>query len=581
MKNFTRKSVIDINLFPLDTLYKSPKKLKKYFDKNFKSNSNKKNNKNKIITQSPTSTRNTSSRSPNKRTKRDSALSNTYNDPRFGLKRKLNEIEKESQKKIIITNRNREINYLQKERQKLKKILVLTSEPHSLRILSNKILHINLRISKLIKLNDWLIIHPNEIDRQILMNKPKLKRHNSSLNLNDIDFSSMKNDMQKINGYLKINKINRDAEIIDLGTDIENITDNKPSFLFERNKKSNLFTPSTEFCGSKRKLGATTMYSKSFKPSGFTKSRNDNEKVNFRKYAKTFEDLYYEIEEKNKNKIFDLTQKTIDTINKNKNCDFDDLNLNINSSRDKSSSTRPKTSYSFFNKKTCIPNLKRINNNIINKNKNEFDEYNKHSLTERKRNTNFNNLVYKVLNDTGVIKDSIKITIKEETKAKKDSESVLLKLANRLNKKIKIEPKKSYYEGQTYEEQLINKLKKIPNPARNEIRKVYKKILNDDRILDKNNFNSEDLYEVQLKKIKEAKRLKDEAYKTMYILKENLLTGREDKEVFKDEMIFDNYGNIDGLEWLIKKHTILDSTNKFIGAYNPKEKFILNIHYPV
>ena len=67
----------------------------------------------------------------------------------------------------------------------------------------------------------------------------------------------------------------------------------------------------------------------------------------------------------------------------------------------------------------------------------------------------------------------------------------------------------------------------------------------------------------------------------MYVLKENILTGREDKEVFKDEMIFDNYGNIDGLEWLIKKHSILDSTNKFIGAYNPKEKFILNIHYPV
>ncbi len=409
------------------------------------------------------------------------------------------------------------------------------------------------------------------------MNKPKLKRHNS-LNLDDIDFSSMKSDMKKINGYLKINKINKDAEIIDLGTDIENISDNKPSFLFERNKKSNLFTPSTEFCGSKRKLGATTMYSKSFKPSGFTKSRNEKE-VNYRKYAKTFEDLYYEIEEKNKNKFSEFIQKTNETNINTKNSDFDDLNLNYNSSREKSSSTRPKTAYSLFNKKNDIPNLKYINNN---KNKKKFDEFNnKHSLTERKRHSKFNNIVYKVLNDTSVIKDSIKATIKEETKAKKDSESVLLKLANRLNKKIKIEPKKSYYEGQTYEEQLINKLKKIPNPARNEFRKVYKKILNDDRILDKNTFNKVDLYEAQLKKIKEAKRLKDEAYKTMYVLKENILTGREDKEVFKDEMIFDNYGNIDGLEWLIKKHSILDSTNKFIGAYNPKEKFILNIHYPV
>ncbi len=580
MNNNATKSVIDINVFPLDTLYKSPKKLKKYINKNFLSNSNKNDNKTNINTQTPISTRNTSSRSPNKKIKRDSALSNTYNDPRFGLKRKLNEIEKEAQKKRIISKRNREINYLQKERQKLKKILVLTREPHSLRILSNKILHINTRISKLIKLNDWLIIHPEEIERQILMNKPKLKRH-KSLNLDDIDFSSMKSDMKKINGYLKINKINRDAEIIDLDTNIENITDNKPSYLFERNKKSNLFTPSTEFCGSKRKLGATTMYSKSFKPSGFTKSRNEKE-INFRKYAKTFEDLYYEIEEKNKNKFSDFIQKTIDTKIKSKNNDFDDLNLNYNSSREKSSSTRPKTAYSLFNKKNDIPNLKKIKNNKINKNKKDFDQYyNKHSLTERKRNSKFNNIVYKVLNDTGIIKDSIKITIKEETKAKKDSEAVLLKLANRLHKKtIKIEPKKLHYEGKTYEEQLINKLKEIPIPARNEFRKVYKKILNDDRILDKNNFNSIDLYEAQLKKIKESKRLKDEAYKAMYVLRENILTGREDKEVFKDEMVFDNYGNIDGLEWLIKKHSILDSTNKFIGAYNPKEKFILNINYP-
>jgi hypothetical protein len=577
MKKHIRKSVLDINAFPLDTFYKSPKKLKKYINNNFTSNSNKNDKKNKIMIKSPISTRNLSARSPNKRVKRDSALSNTYNDPRFGLKRKLNEMEKEDQKKRIISKRNKEIIYLQKERQKLKKILVLTRDPHSLRILSNKILHINTRISKLIKLNDWLIVHPEEIERQIKMNKPKLKRHNS-LNLDDIDFSSMKSDMKKINGYLKINKINKDAEIIDLGTDIENISDNKPSFLFERNKKSNLFTPSTEFCGSKRKLGATTMYSKSFKPSGFTKSRNEKE-VNYRKYAKTFEDLYYEIEEKNKNKFSEFIQKTNETNINTKNSDFDDLNLNYNSSREKSSSTRPKTAYSLFNKKNDIPNLKYINNN---KNKKKFDEFNnKHSLTERKRHSKFNNIVYKVLNDTSVIKDSIKATIKEETKAKKDSESVLLKLANRLNKKIKIEPKKSYYEGQTYEEQLINKLKKIPNPARNEFRKVYKKILNDDRILDKNTFNKVDLYEAQLKKIKEAKRLKDEAYKTMYVLKENILTGREDKEVFKDEMIFDNYGNIDGLEWLIKKHSILDSTNKFIGAYNPKEKFILNIHYPV
>ena len=103
-----------------------------------------------------------------------------------------NESEKEIQIKLLIKNRNREIEHLIKERQKLKKILVLTREPHSLRLLSNKIMNINLRINKLIKLNDYLIIHPDEIERQIKMKKKKIKRNNS-FNLDDINFSSMKN----------------------------------------------------------------------------------------------------------------------------------------------------------------------------------------------------------------------------------------------------------------------------------------------------------------------------------------------------------------------------------------------------
>ena len=62
--------------------------------------------------------------------------------------------------------------------------------------------------------------------------------------------------------------------------------------------------------------------------------------------------------------------------------------------------------------------------------------------------------------------------------------------------------------------------------------------------------------------------------------KENFFTGKEDQQVFKEEMVFDNYGNINSLEWLIKKHHVLDNSSKFIGAYNPKEKLNLCIHYP-
>ena len=585
-----RKSVIEIKSIPLDLIYKSPKKDSK-FKESYNNNNSKEERKNinvvAEINESPLSTINSSHRSPIK-TKRNSILMGLINDPRFGISKQLKEIEKEAQRKLLIKNRNREIDVLIKERQKLKKILVLSREPYSLRILSNKIMHINIRINKLIKLNDWLLIHPDEVDRQMKMKEKKVIKRNKSLNLDDINFSSMKGDLKKINGYLKINKINKDAEYIDLETDLENIID-KPSFMFQRIKENKLFTPSTEYCGFKRKFGATTIYSKSFKPGGFTKTRNENE-LYVKKYAKTFEDLYYEIEEKNKNK----SPHKSNNNNKYKTIDYEDLNnLNNNyndSSREKSSSTRPNTS--LFNKKKKIMNFKSPEksqksfitnfNNFKKNTTKKVNFYHKHFLTERNGNLNFNKQVYKVLNDTSVIKDSIKNTIKEETKAKKDSERVLLTLANRLHKKNQtLEPRKKNYEGETLEDQLINKLAKIPYPAKTEYRKVYKMILNEDRILKKRDINYNDKYENQMKKIREEKKLKEAAYKTMYTLKENILTGKEDKEVFKEEMIFDNYGNIDGLEWLIRKHSVLDNRNKFIGAYNPKEKFNFKINYPI
>ena len=607
------KENFDIKYIPFKATFNSEKRIKinndikRKYSPNPKSklleNEKEKNKTSNIIknlNKSPFSKKIPIPSSPNKKNiKRESALTSIYNDPRYNLTKISNESEKEIQIKLLIKNRNREIDHLIKERQKLKKILVLTREPHSLRLLSNKIMNINLRINKLIKLNDYLIIHPDEIERQIKMKKKKIKRNNS-FNLDDINFSSMKNEMKKINVYLKINKINKDAQIIDFESDLDNVT-NKPSYLFQRKNKNLLFTPSTEFCSFKRKFGTSTIYSKFFKPIGFTRNKNESEKkFFFKKYAKTFEDLYYEIDEKNKNKL-SLSQRNINTFNNNnsniidsfnnskinninklkiKTIDSDDLNtlnINSNSSREKSCSTRPKTGNSLFNKKLNIPNLKTLN--IKNSKK-----YHKRTLSERYTNSNFNKSIYKILNDTQIIKDSIKNTIKENRKAKKDSENILLKLEEKLKKKKRKNEKKNkvkYYKGKTFEEQLLNKLSSIPKSAKNEFRKAYIQIINEDRILDKPDINKLDKYEDQERKIKENKKLREQAKKVMYFLKENNFTGREDKEVFKEEMIFDNYGNINSLEWLIRKHSILNNNNKLIGAYNTKEKMNLKIHYPI
>ena len=438
----------------------------------------------------------------------------------------------------------------------------MTRETYELRILSNKILHINMRINRLIKLNDALLIYPEEYENQIV--KPKLQKHKSD-DLEDIDFSSMKGDLKKINNYLKLNKIKEDGKIIDLTTVIESIVD-KPSYYFQREKENKLFTPSTEFCGEKRKLGKTTMYLKSFKPNGF-KSRNNNNNNNEGFYSNTFEDLFFEIEDKNKKKDF----KTINTINSSTN--FKTMDSESNKSNTfRVSSVRPTTCESISNNKS---NFYKFSNSLKKKKNN--------SISIKNHTQNIKENIYKLLNDTKVIKDSIINRINEENKEiKKDSERVLLKLAEKLLKKKKkrLEPKKLTTEGETLEEQYIDKLETIPNTVKEEFRDCFKTILFQDRILNKPDPYNENPYDEKLKILKEQKKIQRETIHTMYVLKENIFTGKEDEQVFKDEMVFDNYGNMSSLEWLVKKHHILDNSSKFIGAYNPKEKLNLCIHYP-
>ena len=306
------------------------------------------------------------------------------------------------------------------------------------------------------------------------------------------------------------------------------------------------------------------MYLKSFKPKGFT-SRNEKLNNIVQQYCNTFEDLYYEIEEKNKRK--DL-YKTVENFSNNKTNDTE-----INSFR-----------VSSFRPTTCESENENRKSNFIKFNSNSKKKKNNNSLhLKNKTSQNLNSEVHKVLNDTKIIKESITDTIREEnrSKNKKDSERVLLKLANKLLKKQnKLSPKKYSNQIETLEEQYIDKLQTIPNSVKEEFRECFKKILFQNRVLNKSEPNEENVYEERLKYLKDQKKIQRETLENMYILKENVFTGKEDQQVFKEEMVFDNYGNISSLEWLIMKHHVLDNSSKFIGAYNPKEKLNLCIHYP-
>ena len=557
-----RNSLIEINKIGIEKLFKSPDKKSKL---SIYSNSNKKRKKeNKQLnlkTLSINSTIHSSIKNSNSMGKRHSLIMSDINkNPSASLLKQIEDKEREAEIRLLIKKRNYEIQNLAKERRKLKKIAVMTRETYSLRILSTKIMHINNRINKLIKLNDSLIVYPDEYEKQT--NKKKKKRNFSyDFDSNDINFPlSMKGDFKKINNNLKINRIKQYGKIIDLSTVIESIID-KPSFYFQREKENKLFTPSTEYCGNKRKLGKTTIYLKSFKPKGFT-SRNINlNNNNNAQYCNTFEDLFYEIEENNKRNDTNI-YKTINSFSNNKTNDTEKNYFRISSVRPTTCESDNDCKKSNFNKFNCSLKKQSIKNST---------------------SQNLNSKVNKVLNDTKVIKESINNAIREDDKEKnkKDNERVLLKLANKLLKKQnKLSQRKYINKKQTLEEQYIDKLKAIPNIVKEEFRDCFKKILFQNRILNKSEPNKENIYEQRIKYLKEQKKIQRETLENMYILKENIFTGKEDQQVFKEEMVFDNYGNINSLEWLIKKHHVLDNSSKFVGAYNPKEKLNLCIHYP-
>ena len=53
--------------------------------------------------------------------------------------------------------------------------------------------------------------------------------------------------------------------------------------------------------------------------------------------------------------------------------------------------------------------------------------------------------------------------------------------------------------------------------------------------MNKLNQNQIDNLDEKMKYLHEQKKIQEEVYKTMYLLKENILTGKEDDEILKEE----------------------------------------------
>ncbi len=528
----------------------------------------------------------TEDKSKNRNIKRNSLYKEPYKNPRNQINTIFKEKEEEAKKKVENLKRSIQIKILCKERNKLKKMLVLTRDTASLRLLSQKILRLNNKIARLIGINEGMYPYPERKKKKIRLKDKNDQDSDDEYNEYGIeeykfDYPLLKK-IRRINNYLKIGDIIHDAKIIDIHTVISAIRD-KPSFIFQRDEENLLFNSSTNYTNDKRKMGTSTVFSKSFHPVGFTKqSFSENEKKEVLTNS-DFNDILYQLDDKNKRKYSTLSSspknkfkgKYLDLSPNNIN-DLSQINTATNSAKSRPKSTR--VTFSFNKNKErntfCLTETNyHTNSNSIN---------NSRFITNSSiddKNISFKNKVNEILNDTNIIKESLHRNYINIGKPKKKKADLLLKLANKLAKP-KLIPKPKKKKDISQEEEYIIKLKTIPKSCKEEFRSCFKEIIYQDRILNKPAPNDIDILEEKMKYLREQQKIKEEAYQTMYLLKENIFTGKEDDEVFKEEKVFDSYGNITGLEWLIKKKYIMDDKKKLTGAFNPKEKQDLKINYP-
>ena len=493
------------------------------------------------------------------------------------------ENENKAEIKVLNNRRKLEITYLCKERARLQKVLSLTKDITSLRLISQRITNLNKKLLKLIKIKentDSKSEKPKIKVKKILKNNfTDSEKENSEYSENEYksDIPLLKK-IKKVNNYLKINDIIQIGKVIDLHTNIVTIKD-KPSYIYQREKEPSLFNPSIDLSNEKRKLGITTIFNRSFRPIGFThKSYLENEKKDI--LQNTFDDIFYNIEEKSKRRNSSISASIKKSNEKN---DISQRKTATCSARSKQK--KPKVNLVLGNKQKKKLNLSdyinnddlnnstsKININTLNNNNSKLD------LSDNRSNSFIKSKINQILNDSYIIKDSIEQKIQKEEKPKKKNDNILLKLANKIKPKTSIIKKNKKIISQ--ENEYAKRLKLIPKSCKEEYRECFKKILYEDRILNHPQKKDVNIINEKMQFLKELKNIKEEAQKTMFILRENILTGREDKDVFKEEKIYGNYGNITGLEYLIRKKTVLYNKKKINGAYNPKDKPLV-INYPI
>ena len=266
-----------------------------------------------------------------------------------------------------------------------------------------------------------------------------------------------------------------------------------------------------------------------------------------------------------------LTQKTERESNiiKEKNIKNSFANTSY---RNISSYTTTFKSYSksFGTKNKIIDNklFKNIEKQVLNPDSvSTFNNKINNIQTEKNEFKSTRQIINRILNDCHIIDKYIrnKGVDKEDNSRKIDKEEILLKLAEKI-KKNKVKKLKINVKGERNriipDDNIIfeQKLEKIKGIAKKFFRDVYKQILFEKRILNKTEKkNIIDAIEEKRTKQKLFEQIKKEAKEKMIITKANLVTEEDDKKLLEEQRrMFDFYGNLDGLEWLITKRNIMN-----------------------
>ena len=310
-----------------------------------------------------------------------------------------------------------------------------------------------------------------------------------------------------------------------------------------------------------------SLYSKSF-----TEPNLNNNKIKSKRKSEMQRDIKSarrdanNIFPKNKNKnLINLKLSNKNTFSRN--------SPNINNNISNYTTTFKSYSMSQSKKNKLKNTFKKIEDKVLNRdsffitrnNNNLQGYYSKKNKSEFKSSKQ---LINRVINDGFVIDKYIRTNRLKtrKTEVKKDKESILLKLLERLktknNKKSKKQSKKI---NLTDEEVFIKKLSLVPGFAKKFFRGIYNRILFENRILNKNEVTN---VKSVIEKYYGRKKLNDELKKAtlqrMRITKDNLVTDKDDKILIEEQKkAFDYYGNLDGLEWLITKRNILTYGRKY------------------